>query len=853
MSIRVNLGGTDWVFAGFHGEDWRFRQAYKRDTGFKHWLPATVPGSVHWDLLKAGEIPDPYFEQNSRLVEWVHQRQWVYKRDFTVPPLWDCLRLFLLFEGIDYDCEVYLDGELLGEHHSMFLPARFDITAQVKPGESHHLAVVIKDAPREWPQLGRTSSVHTAKARFGYWWDFATRLVHLGIWQDVWLQGTGPVAIEDVWVRTRGAEAEVTLQLESAAKAEIRLLDPAGNLVGEFITGGASQIVKRFVVPKPRLWWPNGMGEQPVYRCAVRVSGHDDICYATREVTFGFRTVTLERNPWPPAGVPVPAVAEQPLNYTFTVNGHRLFVKGWNWVPIDHLYGRSDLTERYEQLIAWAKAAGVNLLRVWGGGLLERKLFYDLCDQAGILVWQEFYQSSSGTDNVPPDRADYLALLEREALGAIRLRRNHPSLALWCGGNELTDWEKRPATVKEPALAMLARVVAELDPDRPFLPTSPSGPIFGAADFPAPEDLARQHDLHGPWHYRGPVDSYLPYNASRALFHSEFGTQGAVSKSSLDRFIAPANQWPPNDTNPNWVHHGAWWMQQHRVRELFGEGVEAIEEYLLLSQFLQMENLRYGVESNRRRWPACSGAVIWQLNEPWPNSHCTTAVDYYLRPKMAYYYVKNAYAPVACSLQYEGPILKGGVLRAAAYVVADQPFTGMLRIRISDPGARVWHQGEVSVDVHGAAEVAAVQWILPAEAPDVVICTLTLLDRDGTVLQVNPYLFSRAPEPIFASLRKAQHVALSARREGDQLILRTEGPIYAFFPVVDIDDHRYHWLLSDNAPLLAPGEEVAITVTLRPRHERADTDFPRGRPAGGPLLLRVAGWNVTPLTLTWEV
>ncbi len=853
MSMRIDLGGTDWVYAGFHGEEWQFRQAFKKDTGVKYWLPATVPGSVHWDLLKSGEIPDPYFERNSRLVEWVHQRHWVYKRDFAVPAEGEGQRLALLFEGIDYESEIFLDGQRLGAHDSMFLPARFDVSDRVKPGQTHHLAVVIKDAPREWPQLGRTSTVQTVKARFGYWWDFATRLVNLGIWQNVWLEATGPVAIQDVHVRTRDHEAEVTVQLDGAARVEVRLLDPEGNLVGEFVTGGATRVVKQFVVPEARLWWPNGMGEQPIYRCEVRISGPDDITYDTREVTFGFRSFSLEQNLWPQPGVPVPADVEKPLGYTFTVNGRRLFVKGWNWVPIDHMYGRADLTERYEQLIAWAKSAGVNLLRVWGGGLLERELFYDLCDRAGIMVWQEFFMSSSGTDNVPPTDPEYLAMLEREARGSVRLRRNHPSLMLWCGGNELTDWEKRPATLKEPALAMLANVVTELDPDRPFLPTSPSGPLFGTDDFPAPEQLVNQHDVHGPWHYRGPVDSYLPYNSSRALLHSEFGTQGALAKSSLRRIMSEEKMWPPNDTNPNWVHHGAWWMQQHRVRELFGESVENIDQYLPLSQFLQTENLRYGVESNRRRWPECSGAIIWQLNEPWPNSHCTTCVDYYLRPKMAFYYVKKAYAPVACSLRYQSPVVADGVVRASAFVVTDGAFDGVLRIRVSDVAARTWHTQDVPVSVQGAAQVAALEYPIPAEAPDVAIVTLTLLDGAGQVVQTNPYLFSRAPQPSFESLLSLPQVTLSARREGDTLYLRNEGNAYAFFPMVDIDDPRWHWLLSDNGPLLAPGEEIGITVSLRPRHERADTDAPHGRQAEGPLVLTVTGWNTAPLTISWEV
>lgn len=794
----------------------------------QEWLPASVPGSIHWDLLKAGEIPDPYFERNSRLVEWVHQRHWAYRREFSVPASWAGRQIHLRFDGIDYEAEVFLDGLSLGQHESMFRPAVYDVTDKVTPGGTHLLVVIVKDAPREWPQLGRTSTVHTGKARMGYWWDFATRLVNLGLWQDVWLEATGPDRITDVWVRAAAdGTVHVTTTSATADEVEVEVIDPAGQPVAR---GQGADITLK--VESPRLWWTHDLGAQSLYTAVATVRGD------RREVTFGFRSISLEQNPWPYEA------SDKPLPYTFTVNGQRVFIKGFNWVPVDHMYGRPDLTERYVTLIRQAKAAGCNLLRVWGGGLIERELFYDLCDREGILIWQEFIQSSSGTDNVPPATPSFLSLLEAEAEAIIPQKRNHASLAVWCGGNELTDWEKRPATVREPALALLARKVAELDPDRPFLPTSPSGPVFGCGDSTGNEEPAGMHDVHGPWHYRGPVDSYLPYNSSTALFHSEFGTQGCLAPSSLNRTIAPEHQWPPNDTNPNWVHHSAWWMQEHRVKELFGE-ITGIERYWHFSQYLQAENLRYGVESNRRRWPVCSGAIIWQLNEPWPNTHCTNVVDYYLRPKMAYYYVKKAYAPVAASLRYDGPIIKDGVLRVQPYVVSDRLFAGKLTVTVSDPSGRVWHSQ------NGDAPLA---WPLQAECGDVVIVTLRLHDEQGQLLATNPYLFSRAAQPIFAALADLPAASVGLTRRGDSLVLTNHGPGYAFFPAADIDDARFHWTLSDNYPLLAPGETAVTDVTLMPRLERADTDCPGGRPVpGGPVQIQVTGWNVAPRRIEWEV
>ncbi|MFH1177905.1 MAG: glycoside hydrolase family 2 TIM barrel-domain containing protein [Acidobacteriota bacterium] len=839
LQERLSLGGADWVTAPFLGEEWRLRQAYRRETAATGWLPATVPGSVHFDLLRAGEIADPYFERNSRLAEWVHQRDWVFKRDFTVPRRWAGRRITLHLAGIDSEAQIYLDGERLGEHRSMFAPALLDLTGRVRSGERHHLAIAVKAAPPAPPQLGRTSEVRTHKPRMGYGWDFAGRLVNLGLWQEVSLEATGATRLADVWVRPRlrGAGARITVCSSTdgpAAELTVELLGSGGNLVA---TGKGGEVSLR--VDEPALWWPQGWGQQPLYTCRVtaRTGG---MVSDRREVAFGIRSLTLAANPWPPPGV-APA-GEAPRPCTFTVNGRRIFIKGCNWAPVELMYGRGDLAERYRHLIALAQRAGCNLLRVWGGGLIERELFYDLCDHAGMLVWQEFILSSAGTDNVPASDPAYVALLEHEAEAIIPARRNHPSLALWCGGNELTDAGGVPATTREPALATLARAVERLDPDRPFLPASPSGPVFECTATASRERPAELHDVHGPWGTQGSDETYHLYNLSTALFHSEFGAQGAAAPASLARFMSPARQWPPDETNPIWLHHGGWWLHREQVQQVFGE-VRTLDRYWRLSQLLQAESVRYAVEANRRRWPACSGAVVWQLNEPWPNAHCTSLVDYYLRPKMAYYYLKRAFAPVAGSLRYDSQALADGVLRARPFIVADRPHAGRLAITIADPTGRVWHRTE------GLEELV---WPLPPGGPEVAIVTLVVNDDTGQAVHNNPYLFSRAAAPIFRSLVWLPLAEVEAVRAGDTLVLRNHGPGYAFFPAVDVEDPRFLWLADDNYPLLAPGETVAIRLWVSPRSEPADSDCPAGGKREGPLHVRVSGLNMRSLALAWD-
>ncbi|HWG84468.1 MAG TPA: glycoside hydrolase family 2 TIM barrel-domain containing protein, partial [Deinococcales bacterium] len=686
---------------------------------------------------------------------------------------------------------------------SMFRPLRLDLTGRLEPGGRHHLAVAVHEQPHEQPQIGRTSRTSTTKTRFGYWWDFSARLVNTGIWQGVRLRATGPARIEDVWVRPLLSEdhREATVLVTTTFDARepgphavtVELLAPDGSLAATGSAsveagGGASSVQQVFRLDAPALWWPNGHGEQPLYRCRVTVAAGGERS-DERETSFGVRSIRLEANPWPPEGAA--ADLQRPLGYTFTVNGKRLLVKGWNIVPLDLMYGRHDLGERYAQLVRQARDSHANLLRVNGVGLIERRVLYDLCDRAGLMLWQEFTLSSSGIDNVPPGSPGMLERLRAEATAIIPLRRNHPSLAVWCGGNELTDENRVPASEQSsPALALIGSLVRALDPDRPYLPTSPTGPMYDLEDHAGLERPGEQHDVHGGWHYRGPVETYLGLNNSTALFHSEFGTQGAVAPSSLRRFVGERNMLPPDATNPIWVHHGAWWMQAHRVREVFG-GFEGIEQYLRLSQLIQAEGLRYGIEANRRRWPRLSGVMPWQLNEPWPNAHNTCVVDYYGRPKMAYYWAKRALAPVAASLRYQSPLLRGGRLEARAFAVSEAPVRGSCRLTARTLGGQVLLEREWSVQVDAVAELGGLSEVVPDET---ISCRLELLDGSGAVLSRNEYLLG--PEQHYlAGLLAAPATSLTLGRRGDDLVVGNAGDAPALFVTADIDDPRRHWLL----------------------------------------------------------
>jgi beta-mannosidase len=368
------------------------------------------------------------------------------------------------------------------------------------PAGEHQLAVVVHAAPESEPQVGRTSRVLVHKSRMGYGWDFCPRLVHQGIWRPVRLNGAREVF------------------------PVVRLVDDVG------VVEVDGEVVLR--VESPERWWPNRLGPQRLYR-----AGDFDV---------GFRTIELDED------------------YRLFVNGELVQIKGWNWVPLDVLYG-VPRPEKLAHLLELAARAGCNLLRVWGGGLLESHEFYEHCDRLGLLVWQEFSQSSSAIESVPSDDADFVATMVSDAREIVPRLRRHPSLAVWCGGNELDGDDATPV------LAALREVVRELDPDRAWLSTSPLG----------------EKDVHGPWEHQGLREHNGRYDTGESKLHSEFGVEGMTNRAALEALVDEEHRWPADRTNPVYEHLGAWWNNAPLVQEAFGGRTGDVETMRRASQWLQ--------------------------------------------------------------------------------------------------------------------------------------------------------------------------------------------------------------------------------------------------------------------------
>ncbi|KAF4407712.1 glycoside hydrolase family 2 protein [Streptomyces lycii] len=831
---------SGWQLRGCLGDTWRWLCGPGRPEDEPGWTRARVPGTVLDDLHRAGLVPDPYRGTGSLAAEWVPQRTWLYRRTLTAGPPAPGRRAVLRFEGVDHEATVLVDGREVARHAGMFTPFEVDVTAELADGGSHLLAVAVHPTPPGEPQVGRTDRVRTHKSRMTYGWDFCPRMVHQGIWKPVTLEVSGPLrlagartgALPDPGGRTGRITVEAVLEAgePGTLRAEVRAPGD-GTVVARGSTGvpaGADSAALELAVDRPRLWWPNGHGAQPLYTVVTTLEDAAGRPAGVRTVETGFRRVRLVPNPGAPPGA---------LPYTLCVNGRRLYAKGWNWVPMDARHG-VPRPRKLDHLLRLAADAHVNLVRVWGGGLIESEDFHRACDRLGLLVWQEFALSSSGIDSVPAADAEYLALMEREARAIVPALRHHPSLAVWSPGNELHDTAAaRPlAEDDSPVIKVLADVVAELDPDRAWLPGSPSGPAFlNRADIVA-ADPDGQHDVHGPWEHQGHGGQQRLYDAGTCLLHSEFGVEGMANRRTWEAVVPPDDRTPTGRDNPVLEHLGAWWNNTPLVCTAFGDrigpaGPDAVRR---ASRQLQYDGLRYAVEANLRRAPRSSGTVPWQFNEPFPNAWCTSAVDHRGDPKPAYHGVRRAYRPRHVCARFATQVWAGeSTFRAGLWSwQQDRPTAGGGTVTARLLGTDGVPFAETVLPARGAGEpagpgphnsvpaVRAGEWRVPLPAPadGLFVLDLALRGPDGTLLADNRYLHTTTAD--LAPLLDLGEARIETRTGPgtDSVELRhTGGPAALGLYLTDARPYEAPgWAaFGDNMLDLLPGERALVPVDWR--------------------------------------
>ncbi len=750
----ISLNGNDWLFKEFLGMDWVWRSSEKPDTkDTRWWYNATVPGSVLNDLMENQKVPNPYYEMNSKLVEWVPSRTWIYKKSFQLPADVSGKQITIYFDGIDYNSEIFINGVSIGKQEGMFIPFSKEISGLLNPLEENHVAVVIEPSPQEQPQVGRTSLVKTHKTRMNYWWDFCPRMIHQGIWDSVYLKVTGRAMLTEVYVKSvlndNYTQAILTVELETSNAIDCEItLQVDSKKVTKTIHNNIETL--ELLIVNPILWQPNGYGEPYQYEINLELRDQSFFTSDSRQLKFGIREIKFSPN----ENCNPSAEA-----FTLQVNGQRVYVSGYNWVPMDALYG-VERRHKLQRLIQLAKEANIIMFRVWGGGLIEKDSFYEACARNGILIWQEFIQSSSGIDNIPSEDPAFMSMLLSQAEIIIRRKRNHTSLAIWCGGNELTDAEVNPIGNENPLIGKLKEMVEKLDPSRRWLPTSPSGGVFSNSISNIEEKPEQLIDVHGPWEHQGMERQYELYNRGTSLFHSEFGVEGMTNRNTLLKIISKEHMLPASKENEIYFHRGAWWANEPLVQEMFG-GLDTIWQIKAASQYLQYEGLKYAVESNRRRAFQNSGTFPWQFNEPYPNLYCTSSLDYYGNPKPAYYGVQNSYHSILVSASFLSPSLYGR--KAFDVTIYLSSFLGKeeidrlgevrLEYRLFGTDGTVYHSMSKITNLPENKSVEALHLILPLQdrMTELLLLRLNLYNKSGECLAENEYLFTRTLnyKPIF--------------------------------------------------------------------------------------------------------
>ena len=668
MLESLNLNGA-WKIHGFDGQHGWPGTYCAESCDETLFIDAQVPGDVHMDLERAGTIADCNVGVNARAARWVEEEVWVYRKTFDAPAEASQQTAWLVFEGLDLDAVIYLNGEEIGRHANFFTPCRINVTGKVRQG-TNTIAVRIDSglyASAEKPGLAYVPNLNDQltkrhwlrKPQYCFSWDWNPRLITVGIWRGVRLEWATAPRIDQVTVypdlANDHSSATVNVRVfvdnpsSEPAPITVRALIAQTDAVAELkveAPPGVSRQDLALTIANPKLWWPRPHGDQPLYTVACEIEAAGKVVdQATRRT--GIRSIRLNKDKHPETGD----------YFIVEINGRSVFCKGGNWVPADMMGARVD-AERYHKLVELAADANFNMLRIWGGGLYADHAFLDACDEMGVMVWHDFIFACA---HYPGDDWDFLNNVRAEMRHITRDLSPHPSLVVWCGNNEI-DWlytETEYPTMKHaPDYAMFHRqipkILSEEDPSRPYWPSSPYSEDFGKCNDYTTGD---QH----PWYvslFEGQAD-FWKYRDMNCRFPNEGGFLGAALPATMRQFL-------PEDQRK--LRSAGWEFHEnacnYRIPPVVYQAVTqwlgwnpdemALEDYLFYSGLLQAEALQEYIQNFRRRMFDSASAIFWMYNDSWPASHSWTIVDYYLRKRLSYHPVRRANAPVHIVTAVEG-------------------------------------------------------------------------------------------------------------------------------------------------------------------------------------------------------
>jgi beta-mannosidase len=811
-------------------EGWSF--SMKGDT---QWLPAKVPGCVHTDLLMNNRIPEPFFRDNEKSLQWIDKHDWIYRCVFTIDSNHLSHReIFMQFQGLDTYARIVLNNKLILETDNMFRSWKTDVKPFLIEGENTieiEFKSPIKVGLEKLEQLGyglpavndqsengelgdRKVSVFTRKAPYHYGWDWGPRFVTSGIWRPIELVFSNNPRLENVYFKQNFVTNDIA-QIETVA--EINALE-AGKYEITIESGTQKSILAKssihlepglntltlpITIRKPELWWPNGMGKQILYDFKTILT-KDNTILDTLTRKIGLRSIRLVQEP-DSAG----------RSYYFEINGKPMFAKGANYIPNDNFLNRVS-EKKYTYIIQSAVNANMNMLRVWGGGIYENDIFYKLCDGLGILVWQDFMFACS---MYPGDNA-FLENVRQEAIENVKRLRNHACIALWCGNNEIDaawcngdpncgwNWKQKYSTKQQQDIwhsydtlfyRILPDIIEKYDGLRAYWPSSPLAGFNEHANY-----SSNSGDIHywGVWHGNEPFSSFFKHIGR---FMSEYGFQSFPDFQSIRKFSMQHDWDFQSDV-----------MLSHQ-RSGYGNGriidymedlypvPEGFEEKIYVGQILQAEAIKQAINAHRASKPYCMGSLYWQLNDCWPAASWSS-IDYYSSWKALHYYVKKAYEPITLSF-----IPKDGSISIVINSDLCKNTDAQLRYSIIDFAGKVLESKNIAVIIN--CEKSTNACILNEESvkqkynTHQIFLHAQLISDDKEIVSDNYYF--EIPKNL--KLPKTE-IQVLFKQEGNKLKIdltsnKLAKNVYLSFPGFE------PWI-SDNYFDILPGESKSITCQL---------------------------------------
>ena len=765
------------------------------------WFPATVPGTVHTDLLDNNIIPEPFYSDNELKLQWIDELDWIYKNRFDLPEKFDLSKpVSMVLEGVDTIAEIILNGKSIGKTENMFLQYEFEISSllkkknnklEIKFTSPYKYARSLENKHGKLPVALNSERVYIRKAQYSFGWDWGPSFATSGVWKPIYLtqkksQSITNIKFDTISISKNSASVEIVIELKNKQVENAKLkcfLNDVGIYDDMLDQNKSGQIKINYDVKNPKLWWPNNYGDPNLYYLKVQIVDSSDNIIDEKTRKVGLRKIDLKLE------------EDGKSQFQFVVNNQPIFAKGANWIPADSFIPRIT-DKKYRTLIQAAKDANMNILRVWGGGFYEQDIFYELCDELGIMVWQDFMFACAAY----PEIDSIIDSVKEEVKQNVNRLQNHPCIAIWCGNNE-NEWiwqqEQKTSYKSMPGYKIyheiIPSILKKLDPYKPYWPSSP----FGKGDDPNSELDGNRHQWY-MWSF------WVDYNKvveDKSLFVTEFGFQSAAGYDAM-KMVLPKDQLSAQ--SKIFEFHNKQVEGPERLFKFLSGHLPVntnIKDFIYLTQLNQGLALKKSVEHWQSRFPKSNGAIIWQINDCWPVASWAL-IDSDLTPKLSYYLVKNSFNPYLISFDDSGNNLNiflqnNSLKKLEAYL--DIKYVHLPSGKIDNSGAK-----KVTVKALNRKN------IMSFESSDSLkngkgILIVSLLKPDGELIQRNYY---NSIEWKYLKLPKAK---LDIKFVKNKLAIKIKSDKPAFFVFL----RNKSILLSDNGFIILPGEEKTIKYELK--------------------------------------